>query len=213
MLYFSNWRGIWYNTHSKKDDKADKTSDRPISMLPNLTKVYDRLICNQMFPCFHSVFPKFQFGFRKGLNTQHCLLTTAEKWHKTLDEGGETRSVLTDITKVFDWIDHYLLIATLDVYGFEKMLLQLIHSYLTRCKQRTTVDCAFSSWKMLFTVVPQGSVLGPLLFNIYISHVFFETPENIKFAGYADINTPYTYSSKMVHVLTNLQGASEKLFC
>ena len=71
-------------------------------MLPNLTKVYDILICNQMFSCFHSVFSKFQFGFRKGLNTQHCLLTTAEKWHKTLDEGDETRAVLTDITKVFD---------------------------------------------------------------------------------------------------------------
>ena len=65
---------------------------------------------------------------------------------------------------------------------------------------------------MLISGVPQGSILGPLLFNICISDMFFKTPENIDFAGYADDNTPYTYSSKIKHVLTNLQRASEKLF-
>ena len=65
---------------------------------------------------------------------------------------------------------------------------------------------------MLFSGVPQVLILGPLLFNIYICNLFFETPENIDFARYAADNTPYTYSSRIEHVLTNLQGASEKLF-
>ena len=102
--------------------------------------------------------------------------------------------------------------AKLNVYGFEKRLLEFVHSYLTKCKQRTKVDSAFSSWEMSFSGVPQGSILGPLLFNIYICDMFFEIPENIDFAGYADDNTPYTHSSKIEHALTNLQGASENSF-
>ena len=167
---------------------------------------------NLIFPHFDSVSFKFQCGFRKGFNAQHGLLTMVEKWHKTLDEGGETGAVLTDLSEAFDCIDHSLLIAKLNVYGFEKRLLEFIHSYLTKCKQRTKVDSNFSSWEMSFSGVPQGSIIGPLLFNIYICDMFFEIPENIDFAGYADDNTLYTHSSKIEHVLTNLQGALEKLF-
>ena len=63
---------------------------------------------------------KFQCGFRKGFNAQHCLLVMIEKWSKTLDKGGETGAVLTDVSKAFDCIDHNFLIAKLDAYGFEK---------------------------------------------------------------------------------------------
>ena len=100
----------------------------------------------------------------------------------------------------------------LNAYGFEKRSLEFIQSYLTKRKQKTKVDSAFSSWEMLLSGVPQEYILRPLLFNIYICDMFFETPENIDFTGYADDNTPYTYSSKIEHVLSNLQGASEQLF-
>ena len=129
----------------KEDDKTDKTNYRPISILPNLSKVYERLMYNQISPWFDSVFSRFQCGFQKVFNAQHCLLTMLEKWRKTLDEGGETGAVLADLSKASDCIDHTLLLNNLNVYGFEKMSLEFIHSYLTKRKQRTTADSAFGS--------------------------------------------------------------------
>ena len=135
----------------KKDDKTGKENYRPISILPNLSKVYKRLMYNQIDPYFPSTFSKFHYGFRKGFNAQHCLLGMVEKWCKALDEGGETGAVLTDLSKAFDCIDHNLLIAKLNVYGFEKQWINFIYSYLAKRKQRTKVDSVISSWEMLFS--------------------------------------------------------------
>ena len=135
----------------KKDDKADKESYRPISILPNLSKVYKRLMYNQIYPYFPSTFSKFHCGFRKSFNAQHCLLGMVEKWCKTLNEGGERGAVLTDHSKAFDCIDHNLLIAKLNAYGFEKQWINFINSYLAKRKQRTKADSVISSWEMLFS--------------------------------------------------------------
>ena len=135
-----------------------------------------------------------------------------EKWRKTLDEGGETGVVLTKLSKEFNCIDHNLLIAKLNTYGSEKQAINFIYSYLTERKQRTKVDSAVSSWEILFSGVSQGSLLGPLLFNIYICDMVFETPANIDFAGHADGNTPYTYSLNIDNLLGKLQGALKKMF-
>ena len=135
----------------EKDDKTDKENYRPISILPNLSKVYERLMYNQIYPYFDTLFSKFQCGFQKGFNAQHCFLPMIEKYCKTLDEGGETEAVLTDLSNPFDCIDHNLLIEKLDAYGFEKQSIDFLPSYLTKRKQRTEVDSAYSSWELLIS--------------------------------------------------------------
>ena len=138
----------------KKDDKTDKENYRPISILPNLSKVYERLMYNQIYPYFDTLFSKFQCGFWKGFNAQHCLLAMIEKWRKTLDKDGETGAVLTDLSKAFDYIHYNLWIAKLDAYGVERQSIDFLHSYLTKRKQRTNVDSAYNSWEMLLLGVP-----------------------------------------------------------
>ena len=152
----------------KKDDKTDKTNYRPISILPNLSKIYELFMQNQMYPYLNQIFSKYQCGFRKGYDAQHCLMAMIEKWHKFLDIGGHAGALLTDLSKAFDCIDHELLIAKLHAYGFDYDALKFIYSYFKGRKQRTKINSSYSSFAEILFGVPQGSILGPLLFNAYI---------------------------------------------
>ena len=114
-------------------------------------------------------------GYRKGFSTQQALLSLIERWKNTLDQNGYGGAILMDLSKAFDTINHDLLIAKLGAYGFDTASLKLIRSYLTNRFQRTKVNTSFSSWSKLFLGVPKGSVMVPLLFNIYINNLCYLT--------------------------------------
>ena len=102
-----------------------------MSILPTLSKIYEKKLYLQIYEYFNGIFSKYLGGFRKGHSTQHCLLFMLEKLKEALDKGLTTGILLTDLTKAFDCISHDLLVAKLYAYGFSKMLLKLIYDYLS----------------------------------------------------------------------------------
>ena len=174
----------------KKGKKDMKENYRPVSILPNLSKIFEKLMFKEMSQFFDKIFSKYQCGFRKGVSTQQCLLAMLEKWKRSIDNGKSFGALLTDLSKAFDCLDHELLIAKLNAYGFHLSALKLIHDYLSNRKQRTKINSTYSKWHEILFGVPQGSILGPLLFNIYLIDLFFVI-EDTDIASYADDNTPY----------------------
>ena len=113
-------------------------------------------------------------GYRKGFGTQQTLLSSIERLKNAFDQNGYGGAILMGLSKAFDTINH-LLIAKLGACGSDAASLKLIRSYLANRFQRTKVNTSFSSWSKLFLVVPQGSALVPLLFNIYFNDLFYLT--------------------------------------
>ena len=109
-----------------------------------------------------------------------------------------------DLSKAFDTINHSLLLAKLEAYGFSMTSLKLMQSYLCNRFQRTSVNASFSDWKEIETGVPQGSILGPLLFNIFLNDIFYFI-NNGNFCNYADDNTIYSIGKSLNMVKENLK--------
>ena len=196
-------------TH-KKGDRTDKTNYRPISLLSTISKIFERLLFYQIHIFTESILSKYQCGFRKGYSAQYCLLFMIEKWRQSIDNKHSAGVLLTDLSKAFDCLAHDLLIAKRNAYGFNYKSLLLIHSYLTNRSQRVTVNSNYSSWSEILNGVPQGSILGPILFNIYLSDLFHFT-KNSEIVNYADDNSPFACKLDTESVMNKLEIDSKIL--
>ena len=134
-----------------------------------------------------------------------------EKWKRSVDNSKLFGALLTDLSKAFDCLNHELLIAKLNAYGFSLTASKLVHNYLSNRKQRTKLNSTYSSLLEIIFGVPQRLILGPLLFNIFLSDLFFII-EDTDIASYADDNTTYVIADNIDRVIKSLEEASEILF-
>ena len=149
----------------------------------------------------------FLCGYRKGYSCQHALISLIEYWRSMLDKKGYAGAVLMDLSKAFDCINHDLLLAKLHAYGFSIEALKMIKCYLSNRNQRVKINTSFSSWTDLLIGVPQGSVLGPLLFNIYLNDLFW-TNEYTEVFNFADDSTFYSSDMKLKELMRKLEHDS-----
>ena len=154
---------------------------------------------------------KFQCGFRKGYGAQDCLLAILEHWRSAVDKGKAFGALLIDLSKTFDCLSHELIIAKLNAYGFSLAAIKLVQSYLSKRRQRIKINQSYSSWEEILSGVPQGSMLGPMLFNIFLSDLFLVV-KDVNFASYADDNTIYQSGRNVDDVINDLRLSAKKPF-
>jgi hypothetical protein len=157
----------------KKDNENIFNNYRPISLLPSLSKIFERLMHNQLHEYFttNNLYLNSQYGFRSMHSTELATLELIDRNICNMDKNDTPINIYLDLSKAFDTIDHEILIQKLKHYGITGNSAQLLESYLTNRKQYVQFNNINSDFLTIKTGVPQGSILGPLLFLVYINDI------------------------------------------
>jgi len=178
---------------------------RPISLLSPVSKVFESLIASRIYDFCesNSIFSHFQFGFRQKLSCESALNTLVDDWKLSLDNRKNVISVFLDLRKAFDTVDHTLLLYKLKLYGFSESLLLLLTNYLSNRSFMVQLNGARSDKNSITMGVPQGSILGPLLFILYINDLCLLKLRS-KLALFADDTTVYFSGDSISYIASIL---------
>ena len=191
---------------------------RPISILPSFSKIFERVIYNQLYKYFtnNNFLYASQYGFRNNHSTEFAALELSNRIHEYLDNNLTPIAVFIDLSKAFDTINHEILIKKLQKYGITNIELKLFESYLKNRKQFVFHNNISSSHLTISTGVPQGSILGPLLFIIYINEIHSVTSFNtLMYADDTCLISPFsTQRNKKIktHNIATINIELNKLF-
>ena len=199
-----SWKVARITPIFKDGDRAEKSNYRPISVLPVISKLFEKLVFNQLnqYMKENGLFTSDQSGFLCLHSTLTCLLKMSDDWYNGLDLGKLVGLVFIDLKKAFDTVDHDILCKKLELYGVQQRELSWFRSYLSNRKQFCRVNGVDSDVGEIEVGVPQGSCLGPLLFLIYINDLP-QTVQGSSVTMYAD-DTSLCHQS---HDLTQLNEA------
>ena len=192
----------------KKNERNKIENYRPVSILNGMSKIYERCIHNCLSRQAENILSNFISAYRKTFSSNHVLLRLIENWKKFLDNKNFVGTVLMDLSKAFDCIPHDLLVAKLHTYGLTEEAVTFIYSYLKRRKQGVKINNTESVFQILLSGVPQGSILGPILFNIFINDLFLFL-KDVELANFADDNTIYTGNKSIEKLLEVLERESK----
>lgn len=168
------WKVACIKPIPKVSNPTNYSDLRPISILPVCSKILEKVVFNQIynFVTENNILSKYQSGFRKFYSTASVLSNVLDNIISSLDEGDLVALLLLDFSKAFDTINHNLLLAKLKYYGFSDMALHFVESYLSKRYQKVLINGKESTKCLIPSGVPQGSILGPLFFIIYIADLF-----------------------------------------
>ena len=192
----------------KKNDRDLIDNYRPVSILCCFSKIYETYLLNVIKPFINTFLSRYISAYRENYSTNHVLMRLIESWRNALDNNKIVGTILMDLSKAFDCIPHDLLIAKLHKYGFSENSSTFFYSYLKRRQQCVKLNDVSSTFQTLVSGVPQGSILGPIMFNIFLNDLVMIF-KNAEIYNFADDNTLSAMAENKEEVLNILSQESE----